>query len=90
MLTDYVPPFKAHSSYGFLTTFLQKVSSACCDLCTASVGPHQAKQFHVRFIGRERERGKVAAEREGGKRERDQGGLSLYMGDDVITGKGER
>jgi hypothetical protein len=44
----------------------------------------------VRFIGRERERGKVAAEREGGKRERDQGGLSLYMGDDVITGKGER
>ena len=34
---------------------------------TASEGPHQAKQFHMRFI--EREKGKVAAEREGGKKE---------------------
>lgn len=52
----------------------------CYDLeCrVASEGLHQAKQFHVRFIGRGR--GKVVVER--GK-ERDQGGLSLYMGDDV-------
>ena len=43
----------------------------CYDLDrhTASEGPHQAKQFHMRFIGRER--GKVVAEREGRKRERD-------------------
>jgi hypothetical protein len=35
--------------------------------------PHQTKQFHLRFI--EREKGKVAAEREGGKKEGDQRGL---------------
>jgi hypothetical protein len=29
----------------------------------------------------------VAVKREGGRREG--GGLSLYMGDDIITGKGE-
>ena len=44
----------------------------------------------MRFIGRERS--KVAAEREGGegreRGERDQGSLSLYMSDDVITGEG--
>jgi hypothetical protein len=54
----------------------------------ASEGPHQAKQFHVRFIGREG--GKVAMEREGGKKRKREiggGGISLYMGDEVITGK---
>jgi hypothetical protein len=40
----------------------------------------------VRFIGRERN--KVTVEREVGKRERYQGSLSFYMGDDIITGKG--
>jgi hypothetical protein len=48
----------------------------------------------VRFI--EREKGKVAVEREGGGREgerersRDQRGLSLYMHGDIVTGKGGR
>jgi hypothetical protein len=32
----------------------------------------------------------VVEEREVGKRERWEGGLSLYMGDDIITGKGGR
>jgi hypothetical protein len=41
----------------------------------------------VRFIRRERD--EVAAER-GGKRERDGGMLSLYVDDDLITGKGGR
>ena len=46
------------------------VCGICCDHCVAPERPHQAKQFHVRFIGREG--GKVVAEREEGKRERDQ------------------
>ena len=63
------------------------VCGICCDHCVAPERPHQAKQFHVRFI--EREEGKVAAEREGGKREkqRDQRGRSLYMDGDIVTGK---
>lgn len=43
----------------------------------ASEGPHQAKQFHVRFIGRER--GKVAMEREGGRRERERSGELFFI-----------
>ena len=39
---------------------------------------------------REREGQGGSRPRRGEERERDQGGLSLYMGDDVITGKGER
>jgi hypothetical protein len=43
----------------------------CYDLeyRVASEGLHQAKQFHVRFIGREK--GKVVAERKGSKTERE-------------------
>jgi hypothetical protein len=52
----------------------------------ASEGPHQAKQFHMRFIGRERQ-GPV--EREGG-RELERYGGHLYMNDDIITRKGGR
>jgi hypothetical protein len=43
----------------------------------ASEGLHQAKQFHVRFIGRER--GKVAMEREGGRRERERSGELFFI-----------
>jgi hypothetical protein len=53
------------------------------DRHTASEGPHQAKQFHMGFIGKER--GKWTKE-EGGKREIDLRVFSLYMGDDVIKG----
>ena len=56
------------------------------DRHTASEGPHQAKQFHMRFIGRERQ-GPV--EREGG-RELERYGGHLYMNDDIITRKGGR
>ena len=68
------------------------VSQGCYDLeChTASEESHKAKQFHVRFIGRER--GKVAAEREGGKRERPirEAFLYIWVMTDLITGKGGR
>ena len=48
-----------------------KIYYSCYDFdChMASEEPHQAKQFHVRFIGREK--GKVVAERKGSKTERE-------------------
>jgi hypothetical protein len=67
-------------------------------LQTVSEGPLQAKQFHLRFIEKEREReGQGGSRKRRGKGEREresggggQGGLSLYMDDVVITGKGGR
>ena len=57
------------------------------DRHTASEGPHQAKQFHVKFI--ERKRGKVV-EREGeGEKERSRG-FYLYMDGDIVIAKGGR
>jgi hypothetical protein len=38
----------------------------------AAEGPNEAKQFHVRFIGRER--GNVAARKRRGKREKERSG----------------
>jgi hypothetical protein len=54
----------------------------CCDHHAASEIPHQAKQFHVRFI--EREKGKMAAKREGERdrqtdRQTEIRGAFLYM-----------
>jgi hypothetical protein len=48
------------------------------DLQAVSERPHQAKQFHVRFIEREVGVGKVTVEREGGMRERDGGAFFIY------------
>ena len=59
----------------------------CCDLCTAFERPHQAKQFHVRFIERE----KMASWWQEGKSSvggRDQSGFPLYMDGDIATSKG--
>jgi hypothetical protein len=47
--------WRLHGHLGY-----QSLKHQCCDLHTASEGPHQAEQFHVRFI--EREKGKVAVE----------------------------
>jgi hypothetical protein len=56
----------------------------CCDHWAAPEKPHQAKQFHVRFIGREK--GKVVVKKKGEERVRSEG----YMDSDVTTGKGGR
>ena len=68
------------------------VCGVLCDFPAASERPHQVKQFHMRFI--EREKGKVASEREWGKRERERErygrGLFLYMDGDMVTGKDGR
>jgi hypothetical protein len=64
------------------------VCGICCDHCVAPERPHQAKQFHVRFI--EREEGKVAAEREGGGGRRVRGGGGGGGGGERERGERER
>ena len=58
-------------TYQFKKIFLSFLCPLCYDLDrrTASRGPHQAKQFHVRFI--EKDKGKVVTEREKVERERE-------------------
>ena len=55
-----------------------------CD--TASEVPNQDKQFHVRFIGREKW-GRLAAEREGEKREREIRGSFIYGSQEKVGGE---
>ena len=63
------------------------ISTSCRDHCAAPKRPHQAKEFHVRFL--EKEKGKV--EREGREeRERSEGPSFLLMEGDKATGKGGR
>jgi hypothetical protein len=85
-------PVELHTSDAESSRIAGFMSTHCYDLecLPASEGPHQAKQFHMRFT--RRERGKVTVEKEGRERESERwgGGLSLYMGDDEITVKDGR
>jgi hypothetical protein len=73
--STYIPPppvTERGRKTGEEYSLVGKYCSSCYDLdrLTASKG----LRFHVRFIGREREKGKVVAEREGEKRKGEIGG----------------